>query len=362
MKDPKTPSVRFTVGKQLKDGGLVYVLREIAGEKQPTLLLVKDKQGIKEGLADRVTPGPLTYLDHKIPTYTPSEGSTIKLLDLSRGAEAIQLKSEKTGEVETWKFSAPKDMEQRPADSFAIRDIIFGLGRLIALRVAAEKPTDKQLESFGLKPPQFQATITVANKDGKEEKYSYSFGKEMSDKSGIYMKSDRGDLVYIIPAAILTPLQAELQDKSLFAFDVDKVRGLRISGWKNVVAGGQTLDLERKSKSSWTAKSPQGLEVEPTITESFLQMLSNLRTTKFLKGAPKPEYGLDPTKNQGLLTIEIILDGDKPPLKLTVGGPNAADKAYYATIGAGKDQVVLVPEDFFKRVLERPVYFTKAGQ
>jgi len=361
LKDPNTPTARFTVGKQLKDRGLVYVLREIAGEKQPALLLVKDKQGIKEGLADRVTPGPLAYLDHKIPAYSASTGSTVKLLDLTRGTETFQLKSEKTGEIETWKFSAPKEMDQRPADSFAVRDIL-GLGRLIALRVAAERPTDKQLEGFGLKPPQFQATITAADKDGKEEKYSYSFGKETPDKSGIFMKSDRSDLVYVIPDAILTSLQAELQDKNLFAFDVDKVRGLKITGWKNVVAGGQTLDLERKSKNSWTAKSPQGLEVEPAITESFLHMLSNLRTTKFLTGAPKPEYGLDPAKNPGLLTIEIILDGNKPPLKLTIGGPNAADKAYYATTGAGKDQAVLVPEDTFKRVLEKPVYFTKAGQ
>ena len=161
---------------------------------------------------------------------------------------------------------------------------------------------------------------------------------------------------------LLTALQAELQDKALFAFDVDKVRSLKLSGWRNVVAGGQTLDLERKSASSWVAKPPQVLDIEPAITESFLRMLSGLRTTKFLKGPPKPEYGLDPAKNLALLTIEIMVEGEKAPLKLTVGGPDAANKAYYAIVGDSKDQVVLVPEDAFKRVLERPVYFTKAGQ
>ena len=51
---------------------------------------------------------------------------------------------------------------------------------------------------------------------------------------------------------------------------------------------------------------------------------------------------------------------DKPPLKLTIGNLNAADKVYYAT--TGKDQVVLVSEDSFKRILEKPLFFTKTGQ
>jgi hypothetical protein len=334
----------------------------MAAERQPTLLLVKDKEAAKDGLVDRVTPGPLAYLDHKIPTFTTAEGMTPKQLDLMRGTESYQLKSEKTGVLETWKFALPKDMEQRAADAFAVRDILFGLARLSALRVAAEKPADKQLEGFGLKPPLFQATLTLTNKDNKEEKYTYSFGKETPDKLGVFAKSDRGDLVYVVPSAILTPLQAELQDKTLFAFDVDKVRGLKLSGWKNIVGLVQTLDLERKSMTSWVAKAPPGYEVEPAVAESFLQTLSNLRTTKFLKGAPKPEYGLDAAKNSGLLTIEIMVEGEKTPLKLTIGSPDAADKAYYATTGNIKDQVVLVPEEPIKRVLEKPVYFTKAGQ
>jgi hypothetical protein len=362
LKEPQSPTVRLTIGKQLKDRALVYVLRETAGAKEGTLLLAKDKEGVKEGLADRVTPGPLAFLDRKMPTFTAGEGTMLKQIDVTRPGETYQLKNEKSDTQDSWKFVAPKDMETRPADSYAVREIQFGMQRLSPERVAAEKADDKQLEGFGLKPPQYQVTLTLAAKDGKEEKYTYSFGKETPNKSGVFAKSDKSDLIYVVPSATLTPLQAELQDKTLFTFDVDKVRGLKLSGWKNVVGSVQTLDFERKSKNSWVAKSPSGYEVEPSMAESFLQVLSNLKTTKFLKGAPKPEYGLDPAKNPGILTIEIFVEGDKVPLKLTIGSLSAADKAYYAVTSGLKDQVVLLPEDSFKPVLEKPVYFTKAGQ
>src|SRR5262249_29519822 len=285
-------------------------------KKESSLLLAKDKEGPKEGLVDRVTPGPLTYLDRKFPSFVLSEGAAVKQIDLIRPGETYQLKNEKSDKADAWKFVTPKELESGPADSYAASDIQFGLGRLLPLRVAAEKADDKQLDGFGLKPPQYQVTLTIAAKDGKEEKYTYSFGKETPDRSGVFAKSDKGDLIYVVPTVTLTPLQAELQDKALFAFDVDKVRGLKLSGWKNVVGSLQTIDLERKSKSSWMAKAPPDYQVEPSVAESFLQVLANLRTTKFLKGAPKPEFGLDPAKNPTALTVEIILDGDKPPLHL----------------------------------------------
>src|SRR5262249_22812257 len=90
--------------------------------------------------------------------------------------------------------------------------------------------------------------------------------------------------------------------------------------------------------------------------------LSNLRAIKFLKGGNKPEYGLDPKTNKSVLLIEISIEGEKEPLKLTIGAANAQDKAYYATSSNLKEQIFLVPEDIFKRVLESPAYFSKARQ
>src|SRR5262249_13950782 len=135
----------------------------------------------------------------------------------------------------------------------------------------------------------------------------------------------------------------------------------KLSGWLNVSGVLQTLNLERKLKQSWIAREPQGYEPEPTTAENFLLTLSNLRAIKFLKGGLKPEYGLDPKTNKSLLLIEIIVDGEKEPLKLTIGAANTQDKAYYATSSNLKDQVFLVAEDTFKRVLEKMGYFSKQG-
>lgn len=364
LKDPKAPpTVRLTIGKQEKDRGLVYVLRELAADKTPMLLLVKDKEAGKEGLVDRVTPGPLAYLDRKFPTFTPGEGVEFKELSLTRGGETFLVKHEKTGDKESWKFEAPKDSAGRLADRHAVEDLIFfGLQRILPLRVAAEKPNDKQLEGFGLKPPQYEATLTLTDKDKKEEKYAYQFGKETPDKSGIFARSSRSDLVYVIPSVVVNSLQAELQDKAIFTFDVEKVRSMKLAGWLNVSGFTQTLDLERKSKQSWIVREPKGYEPEPTTVENFLMTLSNLRAIKFLKGGNKPEYGLDPKTNKSVLLIEIGVEAEKEPLKLTIGAANAQDKAYYASSSNLKDQIFLVPEDLFKRVLEKPGYFSKAGQ
>src|SRR5262249_21982337 len=224
LKDPKTPTVRLTFGKQLKDRALVYVLREKAGEKEQTLLLVKDKGQNKEGLVERVTPGPLAYVNRKLPTFSTSEGTQIKQLVVTRSGETLQLKSEKTGDFVEWQFEAPKELAKRKADTYAVQDILRALQFLSPVRVAAEKPVDKQLEGFGLKPPLFQATVTVAAKEAKdvkdkqdekkeekkeaeketkEEKFTYSFGKETPDKAGIFAKVEGSDLVYVVSSAVL---------------------------------------------------------------------------------------------------------------------------------------------------------------
>jgi hypothetical protein len=204
--------------------------------------------------------------------------------------------------------------------------------------------------------------VTVTDKDKKEEKYTNAFGKETPDKTGVFAKSSRSDLVYVVPPSVLNSLQAELQDKAVFNFDPDKVRTLRLSGWLNVSGVKQTLDLERKTKQSWIVKEPKGYELEATTAENFLLSLSSLRAIKFLKGGVKPEHGLDSMKNTKLLLIEISIESEKEPLKLAIGAANAQDKAYYATSSNLKDQVFLVPEDTFKRVLEKMGYFSRAGQ
>ena len=49
--------------------------------------------------------------------------------------------------------------------------------------------------------------------------------------------------------------------------------------------------------------------------------------------------------------IELTLEGEKDPLKLTVGGPSAADKGYFAISNRLPGDVFVVPEDRFKKAL-----------
>jgi hypothetical protein len=396
LKDPKKPTIRLTFGK--KDEGKIYVLREVEGEKTPTLLLVKNTAADRAGggnLADHVTAGPLAFIDRKIPSFSAMDTADITRFTIARGGEKYELKLEKAGDKSpTWKLEGPASLAGRQGDYLTIIRLLSSIQNLRAVRVEADKASDKQLEQFGLKPPKIELTVYVnakddkakddkdtkdkdknkdkkdtdkdkKDKDKKEEKYVFSFGNLTGDRtSGNFAKTGKSDLVYVVSKEVITQLEADLLDKAIFTFDVDKVKGMKLTGWsKSTGEDDYSLDLERKTKQNWVVKNRK-FNLEPATAEEFLTRLSDLRALKFvsLKGSPKAEQGLTAKDNKDLMVIQITFqDPKKEPLKLTIGKLSAEDKGYYAMSSNFKDQVFLVPEEDFKKMLEKPVYFAKVA-
>src|SRR5262249_53982740 len=154
------------------------------------------------------------------------------------------------------------------ADPKRVDNILSDLRTLSTDKYVAEKPSDNELDRYGLKAPAFRATVTVKGKDNQEETHAYLFGKETDDKSARYAKQGERDLVFLVRPNVVTALQAELQDPTVFQYDASKVKGLKVVGWQDVVGSPFTLDLERKSSQNWAVKAPAEFKLDEAQAEA----------------------------------------------------------------------------------------------
>lgn len=349
FKEKVKPLVTLAFGNRVS--GQVAVERKREGEATGTLVLVP------EGLLDLVRRPPLEYLDKELPQFSPGSidaTQNVTKLELDRDGTSYVLARKKGSEG--WTFDKPADMAGRSADSNAVRDILNTLNRLRAAKLVSEKASPAALEKdYGLAKPALKAVVTVT-KDGKDTTHEYDFGKD-ADQGQVYAKQGQRDMVFTVDKGTLTALRAELQDPTVFHFDVPKVKAVKVTGWKELLGSPLTLEFERKGAAEWVVKSPPKFNLDRGKLERFLAELSNLRAVSFVahKATPKPEQGLD--VDQGALAVEITVEGEKEPLKLTVGQADGA-KGYLAVSDRLKGDVFDVRKDVFDGPKSKPAYFS----
>jgi MFS family permease len=340
----KEPTVKLIFGKRDKD--LLYVQR-VANN-------VKTNAAVPESLLGQVTRGRLDYLDPTLPSFTTDKAEK---LTFTRGGETYVVEKQQKDDKSpvTWVFRQPSQLAGRSADPSKVMQILGDLAGQRAERLWAEKATDHELERFGLKPPHVQATVTL--KDEKDKERVYLFGNETNDKSQVYAKQGERDLVFSTRKGVLDALQqTDLIDLVVFRFDLAKAKGMKLSGWKDVVGQVTTLDLERKGANNWSVKAPAGYKLSASQAESFLGLLQAVRAERFVsfKSGPKPEYKLTP--DAGALQVELTLDGEKESVALTLGA-EAEGKYYYAQSSKAPGDVFLLPKERFEKFKGRPGVF-----
>jgi hypothetical protein len=346
LKDEK-PTVKLTFGKEEKDG--VYVRREIGDKKLlavvPTTVLAK------------VTQGPLAYQDKNLPSF--SDQADVEDIVLDRGGEVFELVKEKKDDQSppVWKLKKPESLAGRSADADQVRRVLATVRSLRPVKLVAEGAAD--LDKYGLKAPQVKATVKIKAADNKTEDWVYLFGKEADDKSGVYAKQEKHDLVFVVPDDTLTTLRGELQDPTIFRFESAKVKEIKVTGWKQLQGFLITLDLERKGPNEWTVKAPPGFDLDNGQADQFIQYLSHLRAERFIvrQKGPQPQHKLG--DQDAALRIEITVEGEKAPLTLTIGALDEKEKAYYAQASTVPGDVFLVSQPNFEQVLAGPKYFSK---
>jgi hypothetical protein len=345
------PAVKLTFGKRDRDKNLVYVRRESGDDK--SVVTVSDT------LLDKVTAGPLTYLDRKLPTFAGSPfepAKDVTKLTLVRGGQTWEVVKEKAGDKEVWKIVQPQALAGRGANEPSIGDVLRDLANLRAEKMVAEKPSEGDLDQlYGLKKPETTATVTV-KKDDKSEDWVYTFGKQSDTKMGVYAKLNKNDLVFLVPKTVADHLAAaDLRDLTVLNFDMKQVKGAKITVWSNDLGGPITLTLERKGDNDWAKKdgpiTPDGPKVE-----NFIRTLSHLQASKFVTPKQNADTGLDVEKKA--LKVEVTV-GDET-LDLLVGNEDPDNKGLlFASSSKQKGDVFLVLEAMFKEAKASPAYFRK---
>ncbi len=349
------PSVKLTFGKRDRDKGLVYVRRESGEDK--TIVTVSDT------VLDKVTAGPLTYLDRQLPTFAAGIDriGDVTKLTLTRNGQTWELKKDKVGDKTEWHIAQPQNLAGRKANEFTISSVLHDLSSLRAEKYVAEKPGEKELdELYALKTPATKAVVTVTKGD-KPEDWVYSFGKQSDTKMGVYSKENKSDLVFLVPTLAVEHLvKVEFRDLSVFSFDFKKVKGAEITVWSNDLGGPITLNLERKGDNDWAKKdgpiTPDGAKMD-----NFMATLSHLQAIRFVTPKTGTETGLDVAKKA--LKVKINVEGG--PLELLVGNEAADEKdatgkpLLYASSNKLQGDVFLVPEAMFKDAKASPAYFKK---
>ncbi len=353
------PTVKLTFGKTITGAKeqQVAVKREMEGE--PVAFLV-----VPYRVLTSVKEGPLFYLDKELPKYNPKLPAdtdvTTLLLELDGGNKVMEMSREKAGMP--WKFTKPATLAGRLADTDSVTAILEGMNGLAAQALVNDKPTDKELQDgYGLKNPKNKVTITVT-KDGKPVTFVYEFGKDfVTNATQVYAREvfpkDQGgrDMVFTVAKESLEPFGRELEDLSIFKYDPNDARGLKVSGWRHVLSL-ITLEFTSTDGLTWAPKSvPPGFVAEPVKAANLVRLLSNLRAERIVgRGAStiKPEYGFDPKTNEEMLEIEVTLKDGKAH-KLTLGNASG-DNAFYVRQG---DDVFTISKSVFGDLKKSPKFF-----
>jgi hypothetical protein len=376
LKKDARPAVTVTFGKTEKDK--VYVKR--ASDK-----LGISRVAVPASILEKIAPpeGTLAYLETAVPTFR--EGDVTKLeLERPDGKFVVEklakedVVKEKPGKADeakekprkdapsTWRLLEPKDLPDRTTASLAkVNEVLSTLAKLKMERwVRRIDPKDaKALAEFGLEPPSLSARVTLKTDDDKKtEVLVYKFGKEVEDEKtkGVYALLNKKDIVFLAqPVAVKVMRDAELRDRSIFAFDPGKIKELKMVGWFETAKYQFELLLERKSAGVWVAPKLKGFDVNNKLVGDFVRLLSTLEAKKFVqfKGKAPAEYKLaadDPN-----LKIDVKMEDGKTTYSLTVGAANKDKIGYYASASPLPGVIFLLPREPFDPVLANYSHFSR---
>jgi len=253
--------------------------------------------------------------------FAVKEGE-VTTITLKRGNDEIRLA--RTGDH--WEITKPIKTK---ADPVTVDSMLTTLAFLAKSR---DLGVEKDLQAFGLAKPGLVVEFTA----GKET-HRLVIGAKTPGDQGYYALKDQEPQMLTISGtnkeSLDRPLTA-LRDRTLFSFNPDQVKALKIK------MGPTLVDLERTGPQTWRWVGRDRFQVRRDRVEAMLRQLHFARVRDFVAEAPKDlrRYGLTP---QPATEITVVLEDRTETLAL--GGKTQND--YYARkLPAGP--VVLVDQNF----------------
>lgn len=357
LKDADKPTAKLTFGKRNPARKTVYVKRELPGE-EPGIFEVR------EVLFDRISEGPLAYLDPKLAGFREGASNAAqnvtKLVFTHKGKTTELVRAK---DSEPWKFVQPKEYADRAVDAFAVESLLNSLNTLRANKYLVEKATPEKLAAdYGLNPPASKAEITVTV-DGKSSVYEILFGKDATEPANLFAKlggAYNNDVVFTLDRATLNAFEREILDPTVFNFDPTKVKEVLLKGWSGTAGFTVTLDLVRKDDKTWevrTGPPKDEFTLDSAKVNTFLMQLARLRADGFVSHGKAPEPAQELDVKLGGLSIKLTVDGEKDPLTLLVG--KAEGSSYLALASKLQGDVIQVSKALFEGVKGSVAYFKK---
>ena len=345
---PKTsPDPTATIQFGFKDAGHVVYARRIIGKDQSDFYVPQD-------VADLAGRNRLTYIAANLKQFTADK---VRKLSFTHGKDTIELErpdDDKPPAQAAWKINGPESMKGRAADPLKVSDLVNQLAflGLQQWKVAAEKPADDVLNRLEFNPPRL--TVTANVKDVGD--VTYLFGGDVgTEKQMVYMKPKDSDLVFEVDRRAFDLFQkADVQDTVVHRIDKTKIKGVKLTGWADVLGKQATIEFERKD-GKWALKDGT-FELDPVKVDLFLNDLTTPRADAFvvLKSGPKPEHNLDVAK--GALTVVLTLEaGD--PVTMVISPPSKDGKVTATSSRSPGD--VFTMADRFATIRAKPAAFKK---
>ncbi len=252
----------------------------------------------------------------------------ITALTLKRGKEEISLA--RIGQ--DWQLLKPLKAK---ADQVSLDAMT---GTLAHLEMRRELGEQKDLKAFGLEAPALVVEFTAQGKP-----HRLSLGARAPGGLGYYTLRDQDPRVLIIAAnhkeSLDRPLIA-LRDRTLFSFDAEKVKTLKLR------RGATLVDLEKTGPQSWRWVGRPQFAVRRDRVEGLLRQLHIARVLEFVAEAPRDlrPYGL------ARPPVEVVVGlKDQGQERLALGARH--QKNYYARKLPG-GEVILVGAGLMQRLTE----------
>jgi hypothetical protein len=311
----------------LKDGKHVVLL---LGGKSPTGVWVYAKERDKPSvfvvgesvLRDATRPA----ADFRDKTVLAFSRADVTGMEIATDGETIAIEPD----GQKWKITRPS---LRAADGDAVSDLLEKLGAAKVKEFVAEAP--KSLAPYGLDRP-LRLVVFVGKEKDRASK-TILFGRVDEAKKGIYAMREGEASVLLVPDDVWRAVPqnvATLRDKTVVAFERDKVTRFDIEGPKGQVTVA-------RDKDGWKITAPEALAADQVEAGAVLTRLQGLRAQGFLSDDASgiPRYLAKPE-------VKITLHADGAPAPITVLFAPAPDRrggqpTAYAAV-AGQGPVVLV--------------------
>ncbi len=220
-----------------------------------------------------------------------------------------------------WMLTQPL---QAPADESVIHGILTALNFSEVKRIIEERPSKKDLATFGLDNPWVKLLITL-----KKEKTlpAILVGEKTPVGYSAYVKRANEPAVLLTSASLRSTLEKKLsdfRDKGILRVDPERVAKIEIQTEK------VSLVLVRREGGDWRLEAPQNKEAKQAAVSAYLRTLTQLRATGFAdnKSETLKKYGLKPP----LLKISLAGKASERLGTLLIG-ENARGEFYAKNVG-----------------------------